>query len=53
MAAAEVCLGPCASPRQKKVGTHAQRLGLWFHAVVCHQLHRKELQAEGAENGWE
>ena len=38
--AAEVCLEPCALLRQTRVGTHAQRLGLWLHAAVRPQLGR-------------
>lgn len=53
VAAVEVCLGPCASLRQMRVGTRAQGPGLWFHAVVHHPLRRKGSLAVGSESGWE
>lgn len=51
--AAEVYSGPCASPRQMRVGIHAQRLGLWLHAVVHRQPCRKVSPAVLAKRGWE
>lgn len=51
--AAEVCSGPCALPRRTTVGTHAQCLGLWFHAVVHRQPCRKVSPAVLAKRGWE
>lgn len=51
--AAEVCLEPCALLRQTKVGTHAQRLGLWLHAAAHHQLGRMVSPAVVAKSGWE
>lgn len=51
--AAEVCLEPCASLRQTRVGTHAQRLGLWLHAAVRPQLGRTVSPAVVAKSGWE
>jgi hypothetical protein len=53
VAAAEVCLGPCALLRQMGAGTHAQRPGLGSHVVVRRQLHRKVSLAAGAESDWE
>lgn len=52
-AAAGVCLGPCASPRRRGVGTHARRLGLLARAVVRPRLRKKGSRAAGAESGWE
>lgn len=51
--AAAVCSGPCAVPRQTRVGTRAQHLGLWFHAVAHHQPCRKVSLAVLAKRGWE
>lgn len=51
-AAAEVCLRPCASPRQMGAGTRAQGPGLLPHVVVHRQWCRRGSPAGGAENGW-
>lgn len=53
VAAAEVCSGPCASPRQRAVGTHARGPGLRARAVAPRRQRKKASQAAGAENGWE
>lgn len=51
--AAGVCLGPCASPRPRGVGTHALGPGLPAHAVARPRLCKKGSRAAGAESGWE